>query len=55
MHPDIAYQLASQQRAELIAEAAHQRLLAERAGAGLRSRRRVIRWWWRISPPGLAE
>jgi hypothetical protein len=27
MHPDIAYQLADHRRAELIAEAAHQRLV----------------------------
>jgi len=56
IHPNNAYQLANQRRAELIAEAAHQRLLraAEQAGAGLRSRRRIVRWWWRISLPGQA-
>jgi hypothetical protein len=29
MHPDIAYHLADQRRAELVAEAAHQRLVHE--------------------------
>jgi len=47
MHSDIAYQLADQRHAELIAAVAHTRLVdeAEQARAGLAGRRRVVRRW----------
>jgi hypothetical protein len=47
MHSDIAYQLADQRHAELIAAVAHKRLVdeAEQARAGLAGRRRVVRRW----------
>ncbi len=53
MHSHIAYHLADQRHAELIAEAAHQRLIdqAKQASAGLAGRRRVVRRrWWVLGP-----
>jgi hypothetical protein len=53
MHPDIAYQLADHRRAELIAEAAHQRLVreAKQAGGGRGGRHQTTRrWWWALQP-----
>ena len=50
MHPDIAYRLADQRHAELIAAVAHQRLVdeAKPAHAGLAGRRVARRWWWAL-------
>jgi hypothetical protein len=53
MHPDIAYHLADQRHAELIAAVAHQRLVdeAKQAHAGLADRRPLARrWWWALAP-----
>jgi hypothetical protein len=52
MHPDIAYTLGSQRRAELLAEPAHQRLVREARQAGGRSDRHhtTRRWWWVLQP-----
>ena len=53
MHPDIAYQLADQRHAELVAAVAHQRLVDEGkdAHAGLAGQRRLARrWWWVLGP-----
>ena len=53
MHPDIAYRLADQRHAELIAAVAHQRLVdeAKPSRAGLAGRRLVARrWWWVLGP-----
>jgi hypothetical protein len=53
MHPDIAYHLADQRHAELIAEAARQRLINEarqtRTDLG-GQRRSARRWWWILVP-----
>ena len=53
MHPDIAYQLADHRRAELMAEAAHQRLLrqAKQAGSGRGGRHQTTRRWWSALQP----
>ena len=50
IHPDIASQLIDQRRIELMAEAAHHRLVraARQAGAGRASRRQVARRWWQL-------
>jgi hypothetical protein len=51
MHPDIAYQLTTQRHAELMADAAHQRLAkaAKQANAGLSGQHRgTRRWWWAL-------
>lgn len=53
MHSHIAYHLADQRHAELIAEAAHQRLINEtrQARTDADGRRRVVRrWWWVLGP-----
>jgi len=52
MHPDIAYRLADQRHAELIAAVAHQRLVdeAKQARAGLADRLVARRWWWVLRP-----
>ena len=53
MHPDIAYRLADQRHAELIAAVAHQRLVdqAKHARERLAGRRLVARrWWWVLGP-----
>ncbi|HET6920782.1 MAG TPA: hypothetical protein VFI46_15165 [Jiangellaceae bacterium] len=53
MHPDIAYQPAGQRHAELVAEAAHQRLVhdAKQAHAGVAGRGGVPRRWRRVLLP----
>jgi hypothetical protein len=52
MHPDIAYRLADQRHAELVAAVAHQRLVDEaKPSRGLAGRRLVARrWWWVLGP-----
>jgi hypothetical protein len=53
MHPDIAYQLADQRHAELIAAVAYQRLVneANHAHASHAGRPRLARrWWWVLVP-----
>jgi hypothetical protein len=53
MHPDIAHKMMDHRRAELIAEAAHQRLVREarQAGGGRGGRHQTTRrWWWALQP-----
>jgi hypothetical protein len=52
MHPDIAIQLAEFRHADLVAEAAHQRLAHEvrQAGGGSDRHRTTRRWWWVLQP-----
>jgi hypothetical protein len=56
MHPDIASQLAGFRHAELVAEAAHRRLVrqAKHAHADHGGRRRVRRTWRRMLVLGRA-
>ena len=58
MHPDIAYRLAEQRHAELVAEADYYRLArqAKHSGSGTSGGRRgARRWWWALVPSrGLA-
>ena len=53
MHSHIAYHLANQRHAELIAEAAHQRLINEARQTRTHpggQRRSTRRWWWILMP-----
>jgi hypothetical protein len=52
MHPDIAYRLADQRHAELIAAVTHQRLVdqAKQARDRLAGRLVARRWWWVLGP-----
>ena len=53
MHPDIAYKMMGQRHNELVAEAAHQRLVREsrQAGGGRGGRHHTTRrWWWVLQP-----
>jgi hypothetical protein len=53
MHPDIAYQLAEHRHAELVAIAAHHRLVREarQARTGISGGHRgTRRWWWVLQP-----
>ncbi|HET6754474.1 MAG TPA: hypothetical protein VFH23_11055 [Jiangellaceae bacterium] len=52
MHPDIAYRLADQRHAELIAAVAQHRLVdeAKHPRAGLAGRLVARRWWWVLGP-----
>jgi hypothetical protein len=53
MHPDIAYRLADQRHAELIAAVTQHRLVdaAKPSRERLAGRRLVVRrWWWVLGP-----
>lgn len=53
MHPDIAHQRVADRHAELVAEAAHQRLVREAKQARNDGRVRhptTRRWWWVLQP-----
>jgi hypothetical protein len=52
MHPDIAHKMMGQRHNELVAEAAHKRLVREfRQAGGLTSRHHTTRrWWWALQP-----
>lgn len=51
MHPDIANQLAEFRHAELVADAAHHRLVREARQTGGSDRPQTTRrWWWVLQP-----